>query len=704
MRHLYSVSNISSCSIALAISLVASGCSMGIPASSVQVVATAHQAGRAMGGQQPVSGAVVTLWKAGKTTSYGQGAVSLYSTQTDAAGNFNLTGGYTCGAGDQLYITAYGGDPGGGPNSANGLAAALGDCTVVQATPFIVINEATTVATIFALQQFAKVTYGTSGLATVMAGGLPLNIGAPASNVVGLTNAFLTVNNLAPATSAPTIPQSYSRSATINGTSTTMVVTPPYAKIATLANILASCVNSNDAGSANSSICSTLFTSVKPASQASLPADTIQAALDMAINSGNVGSASAPPYSLSSSNPPFQPSLTAPPADWQLGLSFTSSTLVDPTGSPAYFLYGPSGVQVDSAGNIYILNYAGAGGSTAPYNNSVVEFSPIGTPIGLYLNTSAASIQYPRSMVLDVNNHIFVGDAYYTQVTEYVSSSTIAKFTVPGNPAQLIGDSGGNILASSSNGNVYKITPGVTTATLVTTLPTTTSSFLALDGNLNLWLTGNATSSTAGNQYVAYVPCTPGSGAVCTGTSTNTYPSTPTKFTSFPTLNGNPGVPIGVGIDSNNNALIALTTYAGTFGFGCDFSLNATSVATSITPVCSANLAGGLNNPQESRTDGANTLWSTDLATSTTTFAVSGLNYSGGNFTPVTGSKGLADVTLQSRYMEIDQSGNLWLTYLNPSTSGTITYVVSEVVGAAAPVYAPLANAIKNGSLGRSPQ
>jgi hypothetical protein len=598
-----------------------------------------------------------------------------------------------------LYMTAYGGSSnvGTGSNSAIGLMAALGECTAVQATPSVYVNEATTIAGIFALQQFASVPYGTSGLNAVTGSTVPLNIGAPTSNYVGLVNAFATTNHLSGAT-VNGIPQSYSLTATINSSPAVVTATPPYLTIATLANILASCVNTQDGTSTVSTTCSNLFTYAKPSTQALAPADTIEAALDMAINPTNVGGATSGLYGLSSSTAPFQPELASVPYSWALQIQYTSSSLVDAT-YPAYLLYNIYGIQIDSAGNIYILNDAVGSATTSPYENSVSEFSPTGVPVAIYLNKTG-SISNPRSFVLDASNNIWVSNYFGGNVTEYVGTSTTNNYTGLGTVKSLVADGGGNVFAANTAGKVLKLTPGTSAASTVATLPNATASpnYMAFDNNENLWVTAaESTSASNGDQYVSYIPCTPSTGTACTGSTTNTYGS-PTSFqTNFPQLNSLTGTPTGVAIDSNNNAFIGLSTYAVSGGYGCDFILTSTTVGSTAVPPCSTNAAGGVNAPLQTEVDGSGTFWNTNIKDSQAGYSASAFTYSAGTFTAVTGSHGFGLAPVQPQYMQIDQSGNVWQVGENA------TYTIDELVGMASPTVAPLALAVKNGTLGKKP-
>ena len=126
-----------------------------------------HITGLVHGGQQPITGATVQMWAAGTTTGYGAGAIAVGSpVTTDSNGNFDLNpgggGSAPCADGQLNYITATGGSSqgaGGTVNSAAALMLALPAlCNkVITGGLSIVINEVTTVASVWALQQFMSI-------------------------------------------------------------------------------------------------------------------------------------------------------------------------------------------------------------------------------------------------------------------------------------------------------------------------------------------------------------------------------------------------------------------------------------------------------------------------------------------------------------------------------------------------------------------
>ena len=118
-----------------------------------------------------------------------------------------------------------------GSNSAVSLSAALGPCSSLTSSTFIMINEVTTIAAAYALAPFA------ADLA---------DIGASGSNPTGLVSAFANAGLLANVAAG-----------TAGGASLPAGVSVPVSEIDTLGDILAACINSSGP---SSSSCTTLFT------------------------------------------------------------------------------------------------------------------------------------------------------------------------------------------------------------------------------------------------------------------------------------------------------------------------------------------------------------------------------------------------------------------------------------------------------------
>ena len=290
--------------------------------------------GKVHGGNQPISGATVKLYAAG-TTGYGKGSTLLASTTTatDGSGSFGFTqvgtqpgtlgSSYACPSSKSLiYLVSSGGDPlnnNGSTTYRAALMAALGQCGSAAGL-FVNVNEVSTVASVTALAQYinpgtttpASVTIGTNGDYT---------LATPPQAGTGLIDAFATVPNLENLASGVSN-TTFTPTTGAGAAGVTITGTPEAAKINTMANILASCVNNADSSAAN---CTSLFANAIPPTAAvtsqptatfSTAVDTLQAAYYMATNpidsiatSPNTTNITAL-YNLASSNAAFQSALT----------------------------------------------------------------------------------------------------------------------------------------------------------------------------------------------------------------------------------------------------------------------------------------------------------------------------------------------------------------------------------------------------------
>jgi hypothetical protein len=272
-----------------------SGCGAGLVSSSPAASPAVALSGRVHGGQQPVTGATIQLYAAG-SGGYGAAAMPLLTTtvQSGAGGAFDVTGDYTCpSASAQVYLTATGGNPGFSGqvnNAALSMMAALGPCGNLTSSTFVNINELTTVAAVWALAPF---TSSATGISTSV------------TNSTGLANAFASAAKVVSVGSGTT-PGALPTGATL-----------PIAEIDTLADILASCINSVGGVSGDGSPCGNLFAAATPTG-GTAPTDTIGAALSIARNPAqNVAAL----YNLSQASAPFQPSLPSAPGNWMIGIN-----------------------------------------------------------------------------------------------------------------------------------------------------------------------------------------------------------------------------------------------------------------------------------------------------------------------------------------------------------------------------------------------
>ncbi len=286
-------------------------------APSVPAAAAAGVSGSVFGGQQPVSGSALQLYAVG-TTGDGSAATALISanvTTSDGSGqansnanagnannslptgSFTLTGDFTCpSAPSEVYLVARGGNSGFGTNNAAlTLMAGLGPCGDLSSSTYIALNEVTTVGVVAALSNFMS-SYA--------------NVGSGSSDSAQLQTAFLTANLYANTVSgaAPgaTLPTFFTASSS---------------SLQTIADIVATCVNSGGGAAGDGSACGQLFTLATPSGSAA-PSDTVGATLDI-LRQPTVNVPQL--FGLLSATPPF-PALSSAPSSWALPIASVSTT------------------------------------------------------------------------------------------------------------------------------------------------------------------------------------------------------------------------------------------------------------------------------------------------------------------------------------------------------------------------------------------
>jgi streptogramin lyase len=552
------------------------------------------------GGLSPVSGASVTLYAAG--TAYGANATALATTTSDNSGDFTLT--YPAqGTPAALYVVALGGsvvaDNKVAPksktlavsgNSAIGLMGLVGVSNAVPTS--LEINELTTVAAEWALAQFTDAT-----------GQI---IGAPSSNATGLGNALAQSQaNLADITTGePAIFWSN------NGVTEASCTgdTPPVncdglERMDTIANILASCVQS---GSSSSDECTTLFANTGGST-------TLQAAHTMATNPvANVATL----FTLQSESPPFTPNLDAAPDGWEIALN------LDPGG----VFNGTNFLAIDADGNVWVPNFDG---------DSVTEMSPSGALIGNFA-PAAAEFDASDNLAIDAVGNVWVGNFGGASVSELLagcstSSCTGLNFTPDG--ANFDNPQG---LAIDTSGDVWVANPGSNSVTKLTSSGALVGNFEPDGANFDV--PQFIAIDTAGNAWI-----------------TNIVGNSVTELTSSGDLGGN-FFPEGAAFDDPGG--IAIDT-VGNFWIPNELG----DTVAELLAGCSTAACTGLNfspagsNLDESISiaiDSANHVWATNAGGNSVTELTSSGGLAG-NFAPI--GAGFAEPD----GLGIDASGNVWM-------------------------------------------
>jgi hypothetical protein len=677
--------------------------------------------GKVLSGTAPIKGASVQLYSAGSTGYGSNGTAVGTAASTDATGAFMLNYG-TCPASpnDLLYLVATGGDAGSGANSSIALMTALGPCSALSTGGVsVTINEATTVASAYALSAFMTTAP---------------NVGASATNYQGLSNSFATVNNLVntAAGTVLTITPAYAANPVPLLNSSTV----PKARIDTLADILASCTASSGGGA-----CSNLFSAATP-SGGTAPGDTLQAVLNMAQNPGlNVPTL----FGLASATGPFQPELSGAPNDWTIALTYTGAGLgLSPTtlasyssGVNNYTGVGPiinTGMTIDASGNIWVTAFGEDKQSGFPDQREanavrglLARFDALGAPITPATSVSADTtpqitfggydpepgnaVALGGPIAIDASGNIWLGDAYpsgESQSSLLAVGQTGAVVLAPtqegSTASSLAFDPLGNLWATSTSGiSEYAYNANNQSLSQLLSNPSSISSnagALTFDSNGIPWVSQIDDNFTQASVYaldpgtgnVVYDPFSSIPGQAITPLvadgSGNIY-GCDTNFLNLDVLNYNANAqPNPVGSILFTYPIPSTQSGCGHWmvldGQGHIFVVNP-NVGLGAMTLDEYTTGGGLISPATSGYTGTSTGEGLTL-------------HLDGNYFPQTNTPIAA----------MDGSGNLWV--MNYDTSGLDANfnvipgnVLVEFVGIGAPVVTPTSVALKNGQLGARP-
>lgn len=589
------------------------GCGAGPVAVSTGVQDLAIR-GVIHGGQNPVSGSSIGLYRAG-TTGLASAATNILtrSVTSDAQGNFTLTGAYTCAnANDQMYVVATGGNPGlsgNGTNPAISMVAALGSCSTLSSTQFIFVDEVTTAAAAYALTGFATDAR---------------HIGATSTNAIGIQNAFLDAGLLANTTNG--------NAATLPSTQTIET-----AKLYSLADILASCVNSD-----GSAPCTALFgQATLPGTPA--PTDTFQAALDVARHPANNV---AGLFALIPAAPPFPATLSAAPHDWTMSMSLTGGGVSVPTT-----------LGIDSKGNVWVADY---NGNLTGYSAQGVPFSPTGTSTGSFTEIFGLAIDGGDNVWITSEESPIHGTTKGSLMQLYgfqsATPGTLKNYVSDNSinyPYWVYVDSINGYIDVANNANGPNITGTVSVfnsdGTLKTVLGNGYTPFpdtVYADANGGVW---------TANQTANYITHSPISG-------------TPTTITC---CSGGDGL----ALDAGGNAWVS--NY---------YSSSVSEVSNTNTVLINQATGGGIASPAKLAIDGAQNIWVANFHSASLS-EVAGSFSTAAPGTPLSPANGygLDANLLQPLDVQVDRSGNVWVT----------SYSNNQVVmffGLAAPTKTPLQN------------
>lgn len=605
--------------------------------------------GEVHGGQSPITGAEIFLFQAG-TNGYASAATSLlkaasntaeatgtntasdngvfrndYYVTTGTGGSFSISGDYTCTPGAQVYLVAYGGNPGLMPttifNTAIMQMAGLGQCpaagNLAATVPYVVINEISTVVFAYAMGGF-----GTSAT----------NIGSSGSALAqtGIANAMANVGNI--------LNVGFGQSPTTTNGNPNGVV--PQAKIYTLANILATCVNSSGKTNGNGQPCVPLFAAT-PSSSGNKPTDEATAIFNIVHNpTANVTTL----FGLQPSTPVFAPSLTVHPADWTLPIVYNG------------VVSRPSNIAFDSSGNAWISDRT---------KDAVIKM----TPQGKVTTITQAGVGSIYNVAVDPGDVVWAADFTNSRVYRLDTSGNVLTNITTGSlnkPTAIAFNAAGTAYVTNAGNNIisrYSASGTALAGTATYNSDLDTVYAVAVDTGGNVWTPGF------------------GSNCGCIGELTNGN-TTETEWSNINFLiEGHVEDSTAIAIDSSgtpwqaniNNAVLDIETLSllGNWVYDND-----------------QYTSGGMNAPATLAIDGAGNFWVANSGTDT----VTGLTKGGTSlYTTASGFPTGSATTAKAYAAAPDGSGNLWTA----NSDGTVT----ELLGIATPTATP----VVPGQLGTTP-
>ena len=359
----------------VALALLSSGTALG-----------ADIQGQVLGAGVPVAGSTVTLWAAGSDAPPQQ----LAQAQTGQDGRFVINAN---GNGAPLYLVATGGRPTANKNGGDNPGLAM--LTVVGSEPpsHVVINEMTTVASVWTHAQFIDGT-------------------AVKGNALGLSIAAGNVPNFVDL-------QTGGYGVTIQD-ALNSAQTPTMANFATLASVLAGCVTQ-----IKPDACSQFLAAATPRS-GKTPTDTLTALEGVARDSGYrperlfalLDKFYPVPKGRNLRPTPFMPYLTWAPSAWTLPLKFTGGGLS-----------APGKLMIDSKGNVWAGNnfLVGAQNQDTLWDGNLSKFAPNGRPLSpmTYGFTGGGLQGIGFGMAIDAQDNVWA--------TTY-GSRAVVKFDNSGRP------------------------------------------------------------------------------------------------------------------------------------------------------------------------------------------------------------------------------------------------------------------------------
>ena len=389
-------------------------------------------------------------------------------------------------------------------------------------------------------------------------------------------------------------------------------------------------------------------------------------------------------YNLIPGTAPFQPSLSAAPTDWTVAINYSSTGTCGT--SNGNFISQPQELALDIYGNVWFANgQAGTGNLSSITPGGAANsctFLGGGDAHGLTIDV-AGNIWYASH----AGNFLYRYNPFTTITTSFATpAAPLAVFADGGNGS---GDTVSNIyFTSDASTSVYMLPHGQTAAdssllVQISSVVGPNPNHIIVDPAKGIWV-------SSGSTFVSRIaPGTPGDPYFLNGYNT----------TQFPVAANSSAVTVGPGSDSAYVASDSSNTVTYLNGSGNNFS----------TASGWPNLAGvgGINNPKAVAVDGRLNIWTAngtansgsglyslgEVSATGVALMPSGINAGGRQFD----SSFLAD----PKAIIIDMSGNVWVAGNGPA--GSPSNSITEVVGAAVPIYQSYSVGLSNGRFQRLP-
>lgn len=672
--------------------LLLSGCGKTATVSSTSSTPLAHSTvivhGIAHGGANPIVGATITLYSTGDS-GYGSSGTVLGTATTDSNGEFTFKNAATCTSPAQEYVTGYGGNPGSGPNANYLLMAALGDCSTINSNTVIWMDELSTVAAAYALNNFMSIN------------GTTVNIGAPADNAQSTgscTNAINTATSpqteAIAACTAAGLPHAMANalnlvnSVSLSGVAPTglaYAVPPsngnaeaPQALINVLGDILVACVNS----SSSSSTCNSLFAYTTPPYTASTPTNTLQAMVNLAkFPTENTNGL----FGLLPPQEPYLPVLTAAPNDFSLAIVYKGT---DASSTPVSLGY-PVSLALNANDNVYVAVTDQASAT----KSGVAGFNANGSSI--FSPTYNFDWTLPTGIATDNLGNVWVtnngpnlginGNATLLKYSQDDGSAVAYAVKNP-SPYGVAVDMQNNVWFSNSiNGaaNIGELVEanGYDQATLSKQPAYSTTPYgIAIDSYQNIW-TANGPPSSGSIASVGLFPNTGGS------PTSPAYGNAAIEQTSG-SISGDLQY-ASLAIDPYNNAWVAIPSGAPS-GYGMLVAQPNNDYATPTSLQFFGPYAGMGASPVPVEVDGSYVIWTGNVAGASSSIdsyeTTTGDSFSM-NPCRVTAGTSVCSTSAPAIYnpnsIAIDSTGSVWV--VSP-TDGLLV----QIIGAAAPTWPQL--------------